>query len=52
MIGITIHTQRQLEFGRIDSECNFQYQAENEKPVEEPAQCPAYKSHSDVWSYS
>jgi hypothetical protein len=48
MIGITINTQRQLEFGRIDNECNYQYNNEEEEIIKQYTEYQLQKSQSDV----
>ncbi|CAF0746219.1 unnamed protein product [Adineta steineri] len=40
MIGITISTQRQLEFGRVDNECNYEYNTEEHEEMIKPPPPP------------
>jgi len=48
LVGITINAQRQIEFGRIDSECNYDYQNEEDEIIEQYTQYQLQKPQSDV----
>lgn len=48
MIGITIHRQRQLEFGRIDSEFQYQMEPDPDPIIEEYTAYQLNKPQSDV----
>ncbi len=48
MIGITINTQRQLEFGRVDQECNYQYNEEEDEIIKQYTEYQLHKPQSDV----
>ncbi|CAF1245495.1 unnamed protein product [Rotaria sordida] len=48
LVGVTISAQRQLEFGRVDNECNYYYQNEEDEVVEHYTQHQLQKQHSDV----
>ncbi|CAF0977628.1 unnamed protein product [Rotaria sp. Silwood1] len=48
LVGVTINAQRQLEFGRIDHECNYYYQNEEDEIIEHYTQYQLHKQHSDV----
>jgi hypothetical protein len=48
MVGITINTQRQLEFGRVDSECNYQYNNEEDEMIKQYTEYQLQKTQSDV----
>ncbi|CAF0962275.1 unnamed protein product [Adineta ricciae] len=48
MIGITINTQRQLEFGQIHQECNYEYHHEEEEVARHYPDSPMLSSQTDV----
>ena len=49
MIGITIQTQRQLEFGSIDTECSYQYDHNGENEIiKQYTEYQLHKPQSDV----
>jgi hypothetical protein len=48
MIGITINAQRQLEFGRIDNECNYQYNNEEDDMIKQYTEYQLQKPQTDV----
>ncbi|CAF2405670.1 unnamed protein product [Rotaria sp. Silwood2] len=48
LVGVTINAQRQLEFGRIDHECNYYYEKEEDEIIENYTQYQLHKQHSDV----
>ncbi len=48
MIGITINTERQLEFGRIDNACNQQYNNEEDEIIKQYTEYQLQKPQSDV----
>lgn len=48
MIGITINTQRQLEFGRIHQECNYEYHHEEEEMTRHYPDSQMVSSQTDV----
>jgi hypothetical protein len=48
MVGITINKQRQLEFGRIASECSYQYKDEEEEIIKQYTEYQLQKPQSDV----
>ena len=48
MIGITINTQRQLEFGRVDSACNYHYNEEEDEIIKQYTEYQLHKPQSDV----
>jgi hypothetical protein len=48
LVGITINAQRQLEFGRVENECNYDYQNEEDEIIEQYTQYQLQKPQSDV----
>jgi hypothetical protein len=48
LVGITIHAQRQLEFGRVENECDYNYQNEEDEIIEHYTQYQLQKPQSDV----
>lgn len=48
MIGITISTQQQLEFGGVDNECDYHYNEEEDDIIKQYAEYQLHKLQSDV----
>ncbi|UJR28098.1 hypothetical protein I4U23_009353 [Adineta vaga] len=48
MIGITINTQRQLEFGRVHHECNYEYHHEEDEMIRHYPNNQISTSQTDV----
>ena len=48
MVGITINKQRQLEFGRVDSECSYHYNTEEDEIIKQYTEYQMQKPQSDV----
>lgn len=48
MIGITIHAQKQVEFGRIDSACDYNYDDEEDEIIKQYTEYQLNKNQSDV----
>ncbi len=48
LVGITINAQRQLEFGRVENECNYNYPNEEDEIIEHYTQYQLQKPQSDV----
>jgi hypothetical protein len=48
LVGITINAQRQLEFGRVENECNYHYQNEEDEIIKQHTQYQLQKPQSDV----
>ncbi len=46
MIGITLNTQRQLEYGDVEHECNYQY--DNNEENQQYISYQLHKPQSDV----
>jgi hypothetical protein len=48
MIGITINTQRQVEFGQIHNECNYEYNNDEDEIIKPNTEYHVQKPQSDV----
>ena len=48
LVGITINAQRQLEFARVESACNYHYTDEDNEPYEHDTRYHFSKPQSDV----